>query len=162
MAHNGWGIYGLNGWGSYGKVSCCFVWKYAQKKLVFREVPFPVIAWPQVLVPLNCQRGPTMERVEVICGAQLSVEFHSVISSWTKWGWGSIGGAILILTRRMDEPAYGHSSSHPGGASERLIQCTLNWWFFRWTLRPVLWQLSHGKYISLCVSRGQQALNGSG
>ena len=27
----GWGIYGLNGWGSYDKVSCCFVWKYAQK-----------------------------------------------------------------------------------------------------------------------------------
>ena len=23
--------YGLNGWGSYDKVSCCFVWKYAQK-----------------------------------------------------------------------------------------------------------------------------------
>ena len=21
----------LNGWGSYDKVSCCFVWKYAQK-----------------------------------------------------------------------------------------------------------------------------------
>ena len=27
----GWGTYGLNGWGSYDKVSCCFVWKYAQK-----------------------------------------------------------------------------------------------------------------------------------
>ena len=26
--------YGLNGWGSYHKVSCCFVWKYAQKMLV--------------------------------------------------------------------------------------------------------------------------------
>ena len=28
---HGWGTYGLNGWGSYDKVSCCFVWKYAQK-----------------------------------------------------------------------------------------------------------------------------------
>ena len=27
----GLGTYGLNGWGSYDKVSCCFVWKYAQK-----------------------------------------------------------------------------------------------------------------------------------
>ena len=27
----GWGTYGLNGWGSNDKVSCCFVWKYAQK-----------------------------------------------------------------------------------------------------------------------------------
>ena len=38
---NGWGTYGLNGWGSYDKVSCCFVWKYAQKMLVFRGIPFP-------------------------------------------------------------------------------------------------------------------------
>ena len=49
MAYNGWDSYdfrvacGLNGWGSYDKVSCCFVWKYAQKMLVFRGVPFPVI-----------------------------------------------------------------------------------------------------------------------
>ena len=28
---NGWGTYGLNGWGNYDKVSCCLVWKYAQK-----------------------------------------------------------------------------------------------------------------------------------
>ena len=27
----GWGTYGLNGWGGYDKLSCCFVWKYAQK-----------------------------------------------------------------------------------------------------------------------------------
>ena len=27
----GWGTYGLNGSGSYDKVSCCFIWKYAQK-----------------------------------------------------------------------------------------------------------------------------------
>ena len=32
----------FNGWGSYEKVSCCFVWKYAQKMLVFRGVPFPI------------------------------------------------------------------------------------------------------------------------
>ena len=34
-----------NGWGSYDKVSC-FVWqkwKYAQKMLVFRGVPSPII-----------------------------------------------------------------------------------------------------------------------
>ena len=44
LSLNGWGTYGLNGWGSYDKVSCCFVWKYAQKLLVFRGVPFPIIA----------------------------------------------------------------------------------------------------------------------
>ena len=43
----------FNGWGTYDKVSCCFVWKYAQKILVFRGVPFPIIAWPQVVVPFN-------------------------------------------------------------------------------------------------------------
>ena len=48
VACNGWGIYdlrcgyGLNGWASYGKVSCCFIWKYAQKTLVFRGVHFPI------------------------------------------------------------------------------------------------------------------------
>ena len=42
MGHLGCG-YGLNGWGSYDKVSCCFIWKYAQKMLVFRGVPFPII-----------------------------------------------------------------------------------------------------------------------
>ena len=34
VGHLGCG-YGLNEWGSYGKVSCCFVWKYAQKVLVW-------------------------------------------------------------------------------------------------------------------------------
>jgi len=43
VGHLGCG-YGLNGWGSYVKVSCCFVWKYAQKMLVFRGVPFLIIA----------------------------------------------------------------------------------------------------------------------
>ena len=41
---NGWGTYGLSGWGSYEKVSSCFVWKYAQKLLVFRGVLFLIIA----------------------------------------------------------------------------------------------------------------------
>ena len=40
---NGWGIYGSNGWDSYGKVSY-FFGRYAQKTLVFRGVPFPVLA----------------------------------------------------------------------------------------------------------------------
>ena len=31
LSLNGWGTYGLNGWGSYDKVSCFFIWKYAQK-----------------------------------------------------------------------------------------------------------------------------------
>jgi len=34
----------LKWWGSYEKVSCCFVWKYVIKMLVFRGVPFPIIA----------------------------------------------------------------------------------------------------------------------
>jgi len=36
----------LNGLGIYdsmGGASCCFVWKYAQKMLVFKAVPFPIV-----------------------------------------------------------------------------------------------------------------------
>ena len=46
MGHlNGWDIYGSNGWDSYGKMSYCFFGRYAQKRtLVFKGVPFPVIA----------------------------------------------------------------------------------------------------------------------
>ena len=44
-----WDSYGLNGWGSYDK---CFL-GYAHKILVFRGVAFLIIAWAQVLVPLN-------------------------------------------------------------------------------------------------------------
>ena len=58
---NGWGIYGLNGWGIYDLNGCKWMGRlvtvfgrYAQKNiLVFRGVPFPVLAWPQVSVPLN-------------------------------------------------------------------------------------------------------------
>ena len=42
-----WGIYGLNGQGSYGKVSYWFGGMCLKKKkqtLVFREVPFLIIA----------------------------------------------------------------------------------------------------------------------
>ena len=61
----------------------------------------------------------------------------------------------------MDEPAHGHSRrlilvgglrglfSHPA-----LMILSLDTW-------PVLWQLSHSKYISSCASRSRQALNGS-
>jgi len=41
---NGWGTYGLNGWGSNGKL--LFHLKICSKMLVFRGVPFPIIAWP--------------------------------------------------------------------------------------------------------------------
>ena len=48
---NGWGIYGLKLVGQLW-LKCvaqlCLFWKYAQKVLVFRGVPFLVIAWPQV------------------------------------------------------------------------------------------------------------------
>ena len=44
MGCGGWGIYGLNGWGIYGEVSYCFLGDMLKKTLVFREVPFPVIA----------------------------------------------------------------------------------------------------------------------
>ena len=47
-----WGTYGLiGGWDGYGKVSYCFLFGNMLK--VFRRVPFPVITWPQVLVPLD-------------------------------------------------------------------------------------------------------------
>ena len=84
---NGWGIHDLmcghlwlNWWGIYGKVSC-LIWKYAQQMLVFKRVPFHVIAWPQVLVSLNSRpvahyrKGGTTPqlRVVLIWAAQLSV-----------------------------------------------------------------------------------------
>ena len=57
VRHNwdmGMGHLWLNGWSIYTVMtSCCFVWKYAQKLLDFRGVPFPIITWPQVSVPLN-------------------------------------------------------------------------------------------------------------
>ena len=49
----GWGMYDLNGWGIYNLIGlgiydkCAgrlvFCWRYAQKTLVFRGVPFPVL-----------------------------------------------------------------------------------------------------------------------
>jgi len=59
---NRWDVSWLHGWafmaymqigGAVTYDNCCFFWKYAQKMLVFRGVPFPVIAWPQASVPLN-------------------------------------------------------------------------------------------------------------
>ena len=41
-------------WGSYDKLSCCFVWKYAQKILVFKGVPFLVIVIRGFTVTLLC------------------------------------------------------------------------------------------------------------
>ena len=57
----------FNGWGSYDKVSCCFVWKYAQM-LVFRGAPLPIITWPQVSVPLNKQEKGvyTLQTVNIL------------------------------------------------------------------------------------------------
>ena len=52
---NGCGMYDINAWGSYGKVSYCFLGDMLKKTLVLRGVPFPVISWPRVLVPLNSQ-----------------------------------------------------------------------------------------------------------
>ena len=82
----GGGIYGLDGWASYDLVSSCFVWKYAQKMLVFRGVPYPIITWPQVSVPLNSwpvayyRKGGTTPhlRLAFIWRAQFSVWFHNV------------------------------------------------------------------------------------
>ena len=72
--------YGLDGWGSYDQVMCCFFWEYAKKMLVFRRVPFLIIAWPQVSVPLSSwpvayyrEGGPLLV---FIWGAQ-PVGFHS-------------------------------------------------------------------------------------
>ena len=69
---NVWSIDGLNGWGSYSKVNSCFVWKYAQKMLVLRGVPFPVIAQPQVLVPLNSPAVNSQEAPMAMCRAFVS------------------------------------------------------------------------------------------
>ena len=47
---HGWSIYDSNRWGSYGKISSCFL-GICSKALVFRWVPFPLIARSQVLIP---------------------------------------------------------------------------------------------------------------
>ena len=91
---NGWGIYGLNGWGIYDfkwvrhlqlrwvgqlwQTELLFFGRYAQKTLVFRGVPFLVLAWPRVSVPLNSwpvpyyrKGGITPHLSFVLWGAQL-------------------------------------------------------------------------------------------
>ena len=74
-----------------------------------------------------------------------------------------MGGAIIILTGEMGEPTYRLSCRLiPVGRLQGLFSgrysCTENSLL---TFGPVLWQVSHGKYTSLCVRRGRQALNGS-
>ena len=67
---------------------------------------------------------------------------------------------FITLTRRMGEPTYG-----------LLLSLVASWWGgFRGLFSAsctegssldVLRRLSRGKYITLCASRGQRALNGS-
>ena len=84
---NGWDIYDSNGWNSYGKVCFCFFGRYAQKILDFRGVPFPVITWPWVSVPLNSQsmayyrKGGTTPRLRLA----LSEEPSSQLSFTQLW-----------------------------------------------------------------------------
>ena len=48
----GWGTFGLNGWGSYDKVTCCFIWKYAQK---IAGLQGSTLSDHRITVPLNSQ-----------------------------------------------------------------------------------------------------------
>ena len=67
---------------------------------------------------------------------------------------------FITLTKGMCEPPYGLLLSHHVLAFEACSACPASK-VLRWMLRAVVRQLSRGKYIFLCESRGQQALNGS-
>ena len=65
---------------------------------------------------------------------------------------------FVTLTRGMSEPTYGLLLSCrvlAGPCSAHPVMKVL-----RWILGAVLRRLSLGKYIILCASRGQRALNG--
>ena len=70
-----------------------------------------------------------------------------------------------MLTKRMGEPTYGLLLTLIASWHPRLVQRVLDQRFFagytRWVLGAVVRRLSQGKYIILCESHGQRALNGS-
>ena len=85
---NGWGTYGLNGWGSYDKVSCCFVWKYAQKIAGLQRSTLSDHRMTTGFSPFELstcgllQRGRDYSPPKAcfICGAQLMVGFQSIMN----------------------------------------------------------------------------------
>ena len=70
---------------------------------------------------------------------------------------------FIALTKGMGEPTYKLLLSLIASWRLRLVQCVLHRRFFAgYSLGlAVVWRLSRSKYIILCESRGQRALNGS-
>ena len=98
--------------------SCCFVWKYAQKILVFSGVPFPVIAWPHLSVPLNCQPVAYYREGQDHSPPKACFYLRSPAVDWLSQYYKytvakQIGGGgewvelFITLTRGMGEPTYG-------------------------------------------------------
>ena len=92
-------------------------WKICSKKtLVFSGVPFPVIAWPQVSLPLNSRpmayyrKGGTTPRLSFALWGAQPFGWHSYsyghsqcyeYSNYYKLGVRSMGGVTIVLTRGM-------------------------------------------------------------
>ena len=65
------GAFGLKGVGQLWESKLFFIGRYAQKTLVFRGVPFPVLAWPHVSVHL---------KVCALC--EFCVEWRTTNTNW--------------------------------------------------------------------------------
>ena len=110
-----WGIYGLNGWdiydlmvgetdligwGSYYKLSYCSLGKICSKINGLQGSTLPVIAWPQILVPLNSwhvayyRDGGTTPNIRLILRSP-ALSWHSQCYEYktkkTISGWGLMG-----------------------------------------------------------------------
>ena len=107
------------------------------KTLVFRGVPFLVITWPRVSVPLNsrpvayCRKGRTTPHLSFALCEEPSILVGTAIfyghsqcyeySNNYKLGVGSMGGVVIILTTRMGEwLTYGIPARYRVVLEERL------------------------------------------
>ena len=106
------------------------------KMLVFRGVPFPILAWPRVLVPLNSRpvayyrKGGTtpclsfaLWGAHFLVGTAIARGIHSamIIRITKQNGVGSVGGVIIILNRVIGKRlTYGIPAHHCVVLVERL------------------------------------------
>ena len=139
MAYNGRSIYDLKVWlwlkwvGQLWQSKLPFRLEICSKMLVFRGVPFPIIAWLQVSVPLNSwpvtyyREGGTTPHLRLL----LFVEPSSWLAFKVLWinsiAKQNVGGAkwvelFITLTKGMVEPMYG------------LLQSLITFWWSVWGL----------------------------
>ena len=129
VKHNGiweWGAHGLNGWGRNDKVGYSF-WEICLKSTglqgstlsghrmttAFGPFEFPT----RGLLQKGCDRSPPKACFEEP-SSWLAFTVLWIFKVLYNWRWNSMGGVIIILTRRIGETMYGLLLlSHLGGAS---------------------------------------------